>query len=241
MPLALITGSGRRIGRALAIEFAKKGWDIAVHYGHSREMAIDTAKTIEKFGRESIVVQADVKSKQELSIAFDQVRKKLGTPDLLINNAAIFPKATKLNDISEQLWHEVLDTNLTSGYLASQLYAEMIRKKKMRGRIVNFASLGAFNIWHNRLPYHVSKAGVIQLTKGLARDLAPDIAVNSISPGIIDIPGEPAADSSGVPAEKIPMKRHGEIRDVFDAAYFFATCSMYITGQNLMIDGGQNL
>jgi NAD(P)-dependent dehydrogenase (short-subunit alcohol dehydrogenase family) len=115
-----------------------------------------------------------------------------------------------------------------------------MRKSGGGGRIVNIASLGAFQIWKDRIPYNVSKAAVVQLTKALARSLAPDIMVNAVAPGAIAIPDEPAAGGMIAPS-RIPMGRHGSTDDIFNAVYFFADTATYITGQTLIVDGGLNI
>lgn len=240
MSFVFITGSGRRIGRGLAIEFAKKNWNVAIHYNSSRDKAEQTFEEVKSYGVESILVHGDVRNKPEMDNAISKAVEKLGIPDLLINNAAVFPEQREFERIDDELWDFVLESNLRSQLYVSQIYYDLIKKNNRKGRIINFVSLGAFQIWKNRAVYHVSKAGANQLTKAMAKDLAPMVSVNSISPGIIIMPGE-EQETSGFPEEKIPMKRYGNVKDVFDVAYFFATCSDYITGQNINIDGGQSL
>ncbi len=230
-----ITGSGRRIGRGLAIEFAKKGWDVAVHYNGSEAMAHKTVEDIQKLGRKTALVKADVRNHDEISNAFEEIVSSLGVPDVLVNNSGIFPPQTPLDKISADMWDNVLDINLRGEFYCSQVFASKARKGS---KIINIASLGGLEVWKYRIPYNVSKAGVIHLTKALARELAPDIAVNSVCPGAIILPDEPAVETSDVPANKIPMKRYGNLMDIFDAIYFFATASDYITGQNIAVDGG---
>lgn len=235
MPLILITGSGRRLGRGLALEFAQKGWDIAVHYNRSEETALKTANEIKKMGVKCITVKADVLSSKEINVAFDKIVNELGHPEVLINNAGVYPQITPLNEISDEMWNDTLGVNLSGEFHFARKFAENAKKDS---RIINIASLGGLEIWKQRIPYNVSKAGVIQLTKALARELAPHISVNCICPGTIEIPGEEAAGESPVPVSRIPMERYGSVKDIFDAAYFFATCSNYITAQVLAVDGG---
>jgi len=235
MPTVLITGSGRRLGRGLALMFAQKGWDIIIHYNNSEEMAKKTYEEIKNIGVKTYLVKADVSNSFEVSIAFNAIRSHFTFPDVLINNSGIFPEKTNFSVLQEELWDQVINVNLKGEFLCSQLFAKYA---KSGSKIINIASLGGFEVWNGRIPYNVSKAGVLQLTKALSRELAPNIAVNSVSPGTIIIPEEPAEDSSNVEVSKIPMGRYGNISDLFDAVYFFATASNFITGQNLSVDGG---
>lgn len=239
MPKVFITGSARRIGRALAIGFAKKGWDIVLHYNDSENRAILTFEEIKALGVDSIAVKADIRSEMELQNAFKKAVDYFGTIDVLVNNAGIFPEIRTLDEIDLLLWDDVMNTNCRSQYLSSRLFA---RQAKPGSRIVNISSLGAYQLWKGRLAYNVSKAGVILLTKALARELAPDISVNAICPGAIYLPDDPSiVDTALIPLEKIPMKRYGSTQDIFDAVWFFSTASSYITGQDIVIDGAYSL
>lgn len=238
MATAFITGSGRRLGRGLAIQFALKGWDIIIHYNSANEQAKQTADDIKKIGRNVVMFASDVKEQENFTNAFYNCLGNIEYPKVLVNNAAIYPASRKLADTETEFWDEVIDTNLKSYFYISKLFSKGAEKGS---RIINIASLGAFQIWKGRIPYNVSKAGVIQLTKALARDLAPNISVNSVSPGSIDIENEAPSEGLALKVENIPMQRYGKISDVFDAVYFFATASLYITGQNINVDGGYYL
>lgn len=238
MSLVFITGSGRRIGRALAIRFAKKGWNVAVNYNSSKYEADKAVEAIRSIGVNCDAFKADVSNIEELEMAFSDCRDTLGVPDVLINNAGVFPKQHSIDDTDEELWDFVQNVNTKGQFNAIKTF---VKFAKHGGKIVNIASLGAFQTWKGRIPYHVSKAGVYKLTKVMASELAPNFTVNSVSPGIITVKDEPAADSSGVAVEKIPMKRYGNEDDIFDAVYFFSTASNFITGQNINVDGGYHL
>ncbi|MFP4368570.1 MAG: SDR family NAD(P)-dependent oxidoreductase [Candidatus Kapaibacterium sp.] len=236
MPNIFITGSGRRIGKALAIEFAKKGWNVLIHYNRSKELAEETYEMVKSYNVKAGLVQADVRSYEELENAFNEGVETVGRPDVLVNNAGIFPLAMPIQDITEQFWDEAQEVNLRGQFYSAKLFSKL---SSQNSRIVNIASLGGLEVWPRRIPYNVSKAGLIQLTKALSLELAPGIAVNAVCPGSIIIPGEAAAeDSPVIPEKRIPMRRHGNVMDIFDAVYFFATASMYITGQIISVDGG---
>lgn len=239
MSLVVITGGGRRLGKALALEFALKKWDVAIIYNHSEESALDAVNKARALSVNAEAVKADVRNKTQLVEAFSVIVEQLGKPDVLVNNAAIYPQKANLSEVSDELWDDTININLRGYFYCSKLFSGMANEG---ARIINIASLGAFQIWDGRIPYNVSKAGVIQLTKALARNLAPKISVNSISPGTIIMPNEPSPNDLQVfSADRIPMLRHGSPSDVFDAVWFFATCTSYITGQNISVDGGRSL
>lgn len=235
MPKVIVTGSGRRLGRAFALAFADKGWDVVIHYNQSAQDAEITYESVVSKGVNSFLIRADLRNSTEVSEMFNKINNGFGTPDLLVNNSGIYPNRTKLTDISDELWDDVVNTNLRGYFYCGREFA---RFAVPGSKIVNVASLGGLEVWKHRIPYNVSKAGVLQLTRALARELAPHITVNSVCPGEILIPGEPAIDSSQISLDRIPMSRLGSPMDVFEAIYFFATCSDYITGQNLTVDGG---
>lgn len=234
----IITGGARRIGRGLALQFAERSWNVGIIFNQSLSESVDTVNFINQHGVESLALKADVSNHIEIQSAIAEMAQHFGNVDVLVNNAAIYPERKSLYDLTLQAWDDTLNTNLRSVMSASQSFAKYASGE---ARIINIASLGAYQIWKQRLPYNVSKAGVIQLTKALALELAPYISVNSISPGTIEINNEPDETGSLIPVERIPMRRYGNTRDVFDGVYFFATCSMFITGQNLTIDGGFSL
>lgn len=239
MASVFITGSGVRIGRGLALRFAQDGWDVAVHYNSSAEEAEKTVDEIKDIGRETALVRSDVRDYGEVERSFKQAVDKIGIPNVMVNNAGVFPPPTSLNELDEEQWNDVVNINLRGEFFFSKVFAEYAKENS---RIINISSLGAIKIWKQRIPYNVSKAGVVQLTKALARDLAPKISVNSVCPGAIIVEGEPSEnDKYLAPEDKIPMKRYGNVNDIYDAVSFFANCSRYITGQVICVDGGFSL
>lgn len=240
MATVLITGSGRRIGRGLAIEFARKGWNVIIHYNESKDLASKTKEYIEKFFRvSSFVFHCNLRETKKITSVFQSVFQDYGIPDVLVNNAGIFPIKKALTELDEEIWNNTIAINLTAYLFVSKIFAEFAQKG---ARIINIGSLGGIETWKGRIPYNISKAGVIQLTKSLAKELAPKITVNCVNPGTIYIPDEPnQVDSPLLPTSKIPMQRYGTVQDIFDAVYFFATCSNFITGQVISVDGGYHL
>ena len=141
-----------------------------------------------------------------------------------MNNAGVFPDAYPTNDLPEGVWDAAMDVNLKAHFLFSQAFAKYAQKN---ARIVNIASIGGLEIWKQRIPYNVSKGAAIHLTKVLAKDLAPNISVNCVCPGTVDLP-----DSFG----ETKPKNIVSVNDIFQAVYFFATTTPYITGQILLVD-----
>lgn len=236
----LITGSGRRIGRALALRFAERGWRVGLHYGSSEKRARQTLEEVRALGADAILLHADIRNRDQVRGMVTEAYAHFGSIDVLVNNAGIYPPATPIADVEEELWRSVLETNLYGEFFAAQAVAERMMADGTRGRIVNLSSLGAYQIWKDRIPYNVSKAAVVQLTRALARALAPTITVNSVAPGVIELPEDPSPGRL-LPADRIPMRRYGTTDDIFRAVWFFAVDAGYITGQTLIVDGGLNI
>jgi len=235
MPSVLITGAARRLGRSLAEGFAQRGWDVVLHYWRSAQEAYQLAQQLQHYGVRILTVQADLRNREQIEHVFTSIAEQWGAPDVLVNNAAVYPPAHPLLELSPELWEETLRVNLTACLYTSQAFAAV---QTVAGRIVNIASLGGVRTWRHRTAYNVSKAALLQLTRNLALELAPRITVNAVCPGILLLePGEEGV----VPAERIPAQRYGTAGDVFEAVYFFATATSYITGQWLLVDGGYHL
>lgn len=240
MSTVFITGSGRRIGRNLALLFAKSGWNVGLHCNNSVEMAEKTRSEILAMGRVVSLVQFDVRDISKIRAGFVETCSKIGVPDVLVNCAGVFPERTALEGISQEMWDDTMNINIRAAMFCSQIFAELCKNEPPAERkIINIASLGGLEIWKQRIPYNVSKAALIQLTKALARDLAPNFAVNAVCPGTILVPDEPA--KSEIDVSKIPMQRYGTVADLFSAVNFFAECPNFITGQILNVDGGNHL
>lgn len=233
--VALVTGAAKRIGRSIALRFAADGADIAINYATSKKDAVRTVREIEALGRRAIAVQADVSRPADVKRLFATVIKKLKRLDILVNNAGMFFEAD-FEKLTVAQWDRILDTNLKSQFLCAQQAAPLLRKQG-RGRIINLASLGGLLAWPKYTHYCVSKAGVIMLTRCLARALAPQILVNAIAPGTIQFPGEPPDEDY---IRRVPLHRTGTGDDIAEAAAYLATAD-FVTGQVLVVDGGRAL
>lgn len=167
---------------------------------------------------------------------FYQAVNHFGRLDLLVNNAAIFPPPKKFIDISDELWNNVISTNLTGQFYCARAAGKIMGQRG--GKIINFASLGGLQVWQDYIAYNVAKAGVIMLTKALSKALAPKVTVNAIAPGTILIPGEESGNVRHVEEIKIPLKRYGSAKDIIGALLYLAHAD-YVTGQILVVDGGR--
>jgi 3-oxoacyl-[acyl-carrier protein] reductase/pteridine reductase len=235
--VALVTGSGRRIGRDIALELAAQGASIVVNYRTSASEAEGVAAEIVKLGRGARAVQADVSKRADVQRLVDEVESEFGRLDILVNNAGMF-QHVPFEQITDDQWNHILATNLTSQFLCSQLAAPLL-KRSGHGRIINLASLGGLLAWPGYTHYCVSKAGVIMLTRCLARALAPEITVNAVAPGTITFPGDaPELEANYV--RRAPLRRTGHGSDIAEAVAFLAE-SDFITGQILVVDGGRSL
>ncbi len=237
--VAIVTGGGKRLGRHIAMALSKNGFDVAVHYNTSRTGALQTVKEIKSNGQQAIAIKADVTKKANVQQLVKKVIAKFGRIDLLVNNAGVFVESD-FNKVTESMWDTTLDTNLKGPFLFAQA-VEPYMTKRGSGKIINIASLGGIQAWGKRhLPYSVSKAGVIMLTRSLSKALAPAIHVNAIAPGYIEM-DEIASTDTRISVESIPLKRYGKASDITDMVIFLATTATYITGQVFAIDGGRSV
>jgi 3-oxoacyl-[acyl-carrier protein] reductase/pteridine reductase len=235
--VALVTGAAKRIGRSVALRLASEGADVVVNYRSSRSEADEVVAQIASLGKRAVAIQGDVARKNDVTAMFAAVEKEFGRLDILVNNAGMFFPA-KFEELTEEQWDRILDTNLKSQFLCSQVAAPMLRRSG-HGRIINFASLGGLLAWPAYTHYCVSKAGVIMLTRCLARALAPEITVNAIAPGTISFPGD-APDLAEDFIRRAPLQRTGTAKDIEDAVMFLAE-SPFVTGQVIVVDGGRTL
>ncbi|WP_077622519.1 SDR family NAD(P)-dependent oxidoreductase [Sediminibacillus massiliensis] len=241
---ALVTGAGGGIGRQIAIDLAKAGANVAVHYGSNEEGATETVALVKKQEVDSIAIQADVLKKEDITSLVDQAADFFnGRIDILINNAGNLVKRTLIEETSEELWHEIIDLNLTSAFLVTQ--AVLPKMKEHGGSIVNMTSLAAQNGGgRGAVPYAASKAGLMTFTKGLAKEVSADnVRVNNVSPGLI---GETKFHDTFTPStdrqktvESTPIKREGNPADVSGAVlYLVSDLSSYVTGETIEVNGG---
>lgn len=232
--VALITGASRGIGRAIALALAGAGADVAVNY-HSRSADADAVKEeIEKLGRRSISVRADVARADEVQRLVETTRSQLGEIGILVNNAGI-ARPQALEEIAEKDWDELIDTNLKSCFLVTQAVLPAMRRRQW-GRIINVSSVAARIGGVVGPHYAASKAGMLGLTYYYARYLAKEgITANAIAPALIET--DMVRANLRASADHIPVGRFGKVEEVADIALLLAT-NGYITGQTIQANGG---
>ena len=226
----LVTGAAKRIGRGIALRLAREGARVAIHYSSSEQEA---RKTAAECGGAPLF-RANLESVAEIVRLFEEVERQLGRLDGLVNNAARFTTIDPLN-ITEADWDFIHSVNLKAVFFCCQQGARLM-KQSGSGRIVNISSLGGIRPWADHAHYCASKAGVIMLTRALAKAFAPEITVNSVAPGVI--PFGPLDEEAESMVKATPALRPGTADEIADAVIYFLAASNFITGQLLAVDGG---
>jgi 3-oxoacyl-[acyl-carrier protein] reductase/pteridine reductase len=233
---ALVTGGAKRIGRAIALELAKAGAEVAITFRGSDAEAQQTVHALQAAGARAFAVNCDVRSEASVNETVLAAVEQLGGLDLLVNNAGAFETAV-LEEITVAQWDAMFETNTRGPFLVAK--AAYPHLKAAQGRIVNIGSLGGIHPWATHAHYCTSKAALHMLSQTMAKAWAPEIAVNCVAPGMI-VMGEvdPAYEHL---ARKTPMQTNGTAQDVAAAVLFFAAGPRFITGQLLAVDGGLGL
>jgi len=234
---ALVTGGARRIGREIALALAGAGADVAITYRQSEKEATRTVEELSAMGASASAFACDVRSEASVRAAVDGVMERFGRLDILVNNAAVFETAS-LDSLTLEQWDAVFETNTRGPFLVAREALPHLRA--VRGRIVNIGSLGGLQAWASHGHYCSSKAALHMLTQVMAKAFAPEVSVNCVAPGWIDMDAQPSQTAMHI-AEKTPMRRSGAAEDVAGAVVFFVTGPSFITGQVLAVDGGLGL
>ncbi len=239
--VVIVTGSSRGIGKATAIGFAKEGARVVVSYVNSEKAASKVINEIKKLGSDAIAVKCDVSQEVEVKQLISKTVEKFGKIDILVNNAGIASDLPIFDKTVEQ-WRKLLDVNLIGTFLCCKHSAPHLLKVK--GRIVNISSSNAINSFApESADYDSSKAGVIVLTKNLAKQLAPDVLVNTVAPGWIDTDMNKGLPEDYVreETEKIYLKRWAKPEEIANVVIFLASDkASFITGSVLVVDGGHD-
>jgi 3-oxoacyl-[acyl-carrier protein] reductase/pteridine reductase len=228
--VVLVTGAAKRIGRSVALALAQAGARVAIHYGESEEAARATAAEC----GDAPVFRANLEKVAEIREMFDQVAAHFGRLDGLVNNAARFTRLDPL-DIEEADWDYIHSVNLKAVFFCCQSAAKIMLDGE-GGRIVNISSLGALKPWAHHAHYNASKAGVVMLTRALAKAWAPKISVNSVAPGVIPFDKVDRRIENLIRAT--PAGRAGTGEEIAEAVLFFLEATKFITGQIVAVDGG---
>ena len=235
----LITGAAKNIGATIAKELHSSGMKIIIHYNRSQKEATKLVDELNDLRENSAIkIQADLKKKECYSMLINAALDFTGKIDVLINNASAF-YPTPLNDINEKKWNELININLKAPLFISKLAAESL--KENNGCIINITDIHASNPLINHAIYCISKAGLIILTKSLAKELAPDIRVNAISPGAITWPDVMDSKTKENIINQTVLKKMGNAEDIAKTVIFLIEDASYITGQILNVDGGKTL
>ena len=235
-----ITGAAKRIGKEIALSFKELSWNIIIHYNSSKEDALNLAKEINNANKNSaITVQGNLDVKEDVNAIIKEVLDAFPSVDLLINNASTF-YPTPIDDISEEHWEKLVGSNLKGPLFLIQGLKQKLKESK--GSIINITDTNLSKGVANYSIYSAAKAGLESITKGLARELAPEIKVNAIAPGAMLEPPDVTwtEEQKNKVIESIPLKRMGSEKDIAEAVNFLAH-SQYITGQIIKVDGGRSL
>ena len=234
--VALITGGARRLGRASAVALAAAGADVAITFRRSGRQAQQLTRQLERHATRALATPCDVTDPKSVRAAVREVARKLGGIDILVNNAASY-ETVSFEDLTLRQWDVMFATNVRGPFLVTKEALGCLEKRQ--GRIINLGSLGGLQAWATHVHYCSSKAALHMLTQAMAKALAPEIAVNCVAPGMIDL-GEKSSFRQRM-ANETPMRRNGSADDVAEAVLFFARAPHFITGQILVVDGGLGL
>ena len=236
--VALVTGAGRRLGRAIAAGLAGRGTRIAIHYHASDDGARSLQEDVRGGGGEAECFSADLRDAAQARELPDRVARHFGALDILVNSAASMHRL-RLDETTAAAWDEIIALNLRALFFTAQGAAPHLRAA--RGTLVNIADLAGLEPWPAYAAHSISKAGVVMLTEVLARELAPDVTVNAIAPGAVLVPDDYDEAQRTALAQSTPLGRLGEPADVVAAVLYLAEHGGYVTGQTLVVDGGRRL
>ena len=242
---ALVTGAARRLGRASAWALGAAGADVAITFRNSAREARETVVDLSGLGVRAFALRCDVTDQMSVRATMQEVGRELGRIDILVNNAANYETA-EFEKLTVQQWDAIFASNTRGPFLVTREALKWMRRKRGKGvkieaKIINMGSLGGLRPWANHAHYCSSKAALHMLTKVMAKALAPEIAVNAVAPGMIDLGEKAAASFMRRMAKETPMQRNGRGEEIAEAVLFFATAPQFITGQILSVDGGLGL
>jgi len=235
--VALVTGAGRRVGRAIAVGVGARGARVAVHYHGSADGARETADEIQRAGGEARLFQADLSDADAPARLVGDVAAAFGALDVLVNSAAVM-RRTPVGAVSVGEWDAMFALNLRAPFFAAQAAAQ--RMGGRGGAIVNIADLAAFETWPGYVPHGITKAGVVQMTRALAHALAPAVRVNAVAPGAVLLPDDWDAAAAARLTATTPLRRLGTPSDVVEAVLYLLGAE-YVTGETIVVDGGRHV
>jgi pteridine reductase len=235
--VALVTGAGTRVGRAIALALGKAGMRVAVHYASSQKGARDTADEIVRGGSEARTMPGDLMDPATGPRLVEHTVKVFGTIDVLVNSAAVMLR-TPVGEVLVEDWDAMFALNLRAPFFLCQVAARAMADRG--GAIVNIADLAAFETWRAYIPHSITKSGIVQMTRGLAHALAPKIRVNAIAPGPVLLPDGWTQEQADKLISTTPLGRLGSPEDVAQAALYLLSAD-YVTGETIIVDGGRHI
>jgi len=235
--VALVTGGAVRLGRALSLGLAEAGFNVVVHYHRSEGSAREVARKVEALGRRAVAVGADIGDPDQISRLAETVEREFGRLDVLVNSAASFREGA-FGEIDAREWDEVLAVNLRGPFLLVQRMATLLREGG--GSVVNIVDLSAVEPWGNRPHHAVSKAGLLHLTRVMARVLAPDVRVNAIAPGTVLPPPDFGPEALEREKNRTLLRTLGSPEDIVRTTLFLIE-SPFMTGELVTVDGGRSI
>lgn len=235
---ALITGSAKRIGEAVALRLAAHGCNIAVHFNRSQEAAEQTVSRLRAAPVDADLFHADLQDPEATQALVPRVCARFGRLDILVNNASIF-ETMRLDDFDLVAWGRALQINLTAPMILTHAAAPELRQRG--GRVVNLCDVSTQRPWPDHLAYMASKGGLETLTKALARALAPDVNVVGVAPGVAEWPPSYSDELKRRLTKKIPAQRAGSAEDIAAAVEYLIVHGDYVTGTILPVDGGRHV
>lgn len=236
--IALVTGSAKRVGRAIALALAERGAELVIHYRDSEREAQELLALLKRAGGKPVAVRGDVSVAADVDRIVETAMQAFGRIEILVNNAAIFSR-TPFENLTEEDWDRFLDVNLKGPFLLCRKIGGIMLRQG-RGKIISLADIAAFKVWAEYIPYSVSKAGLIALTRGLAKALAPAVQVNAVAPGAVLLPEGTTPEERERAIRRVPLDRLGAPEDIARAVVYLIE-NDFITGEVLRVDGGQHL
>ena len=235
--VALVTGAGRRVGRAIALALGARGMHVVVHFNGSRHGAGETARLIISSGGQATVEQADLAQVEAAHALVDRAVAWQGGLTALVNSAAIMLR-TPVGETSAADWDTMFGINVRAPYFLSQRAAPALAAAQ--GAIVNIADLAAFESWPAYVPHGMTKAAVVQMTRAMAKALAPGVRVNAVAPGVVLLPEDWSEEGAEHLQSTTPLRRLGSPEDVAQAVIFLLE-ARYVTGEVIRVDGGRHI